>query len=62
MTQTLVLSCCPYEDISPIATVAAVRASFRDVFFAPKTNAALSSVSGPGDNDDLIYKTHFAPP
>ena len=62
MAQSLVLPSGPYEDIAAIAAVAAVRSASRDVFFPPKTDTTFSSVSGSGDNSDLIYKAHFAPP
>jgi hypothetical protein len=44
-----------------VAAVAAVRAAFRDVFFSPETDAAISAVAGFDRYYGFIYEHNNSP-
>jgi hypothetical protein len=44
--------------ITAFATISAIRAASRHVFFAAETDTSFTAVSGPDVDFDLVNKTH----
>jgi hypothetical protein len=54
----LLATCGSEYHITAFATISAIRATSRHVFFAAKTDTSFAAVAGPNVDFDLVNKTH----